>query len=196
VDVAGDPNDNEVNWFGGPTAATIGSGTVESYIRGITGADNLTAISGTTVRPGDEIEYTIPFLSNGNTAAQDVLICDRIPENTTFVTDAFNDLTPASAGSGNRGIYLEFDNQQIALTNANDGDEIANVLGNNDGIGGYYFAPGISPSSVFSDIDCGGNSAINDTGVVVVDLSDIPNATGEGTPDNSYGLIRFRAVVN
>ncbi len=194
IDVAGDPNDNETNWPGGTAPATIGSGTVESYIRGITGVDDLTAIADTTVRPGDEIEYTIPFLSNGGTVANDVLICDRIPENTTFVNDAFNNLTPASPGSGNRGIYLEFNNQQVALTNINDGDEILDTAGSDDGVGGYYFASGISPSSVFSDIDCGGST--NDNGVIVVDLSDIPNATGEGIPSSSYGFVRFSVVVD
>jgi uncharacterized repeat protein (TIGR01451 family) len=196
VDVAGDPNDNETNWPLDPTAATVGSGTVESYISGLTGIDNLTAISGTTVRPGDQIEYTIPFLSNGDTTANDVLICDRIPQNTTFVDDAFNSVTSASVGSGNRGIYLEFNNQQVALTNTNDSDEISNTPGNNDGIGGYYFAPGVLPSNVFPDIDCGGSNSANDTGAIVVDLGDVPNATGEGTPDNSYGLIRFRVSVD
>ncbi|MBE9064219.1 DUF11 domain-containing protein [cf. Phormidesmis sp. LEGE 11477] len=195
VDVAGDPNDNEINWPEGTEPATIGSGTVESYIRGITGVDDTTAISGVTVRPGDEIEYTVSFLSNGDAAANDLLICDRIPENTTFANNAFNNLAPRYTGGGNRGIYLEFNNQQVALTNVNDGDEIPDTSGNDDGIGGYYFAPGVLPSSVFSGIDCGG-SGTNENGAIVVDLSDLPNAAGEGTPDNSYGFIRFRVVVD
>lgn len=194
VDVAGDPNDNEPNWPGGTTPATIGSGTVESYIRGITGIDDMTAITDTKVRPGDEIEYTIPFLSSGYVAANDVLICDHIPQNTTFIADAFNNLASANTGS-DRGIYLEFNGQQIGLTNTDDGDEIADTAGNDNGIGGYYFAPGILPSSVFPSINCGSGST-NETGAIVVDLSDIPNATGEGVPSNSYGFIRFKVVVD
>jgi len=192
VDVAGDPNDNETAWPGSPTSATIGSGTVESYLSGITGADDATAISGITVRPGDEIEYTIPFLSNGDAAATNVLICDRIPTNTTFIPTAFNSSPPAAPGSGDRGILLEFDGNQGALTNVNDGDEIPDTGDN--GIGGYYFPPAVEPSTVFPGIDCGGAS--NDNGIVLVDLSSLPNATGEGVPPTSYGFVRFRVVVD
>ena len=192
VDVAGDPNDNEPNWPGGTTPATIGGGTVESYIQGITGVDNMTAIAGTTVRPGDEIEYTILFLSNGSTAANNVLICDRIPQNTTFLPNAFNDL--AGTG-GDRGIRLAFSGGITSLTNADDGDEIAATNGDNNGIGGYYFPATVDPSAAFpgAGVNCGGP---NDNGVIVVDLSDIPNATGDGTPGDSYGFIRFRVSVD
>ncbi len=188
IDVAGDPNDNETAWPGGSTAATIGGGTVESYLAGITGADDAAAISGVTVRPGDEIEYTIPFLSAGNAPAENVLICDRIPPNTTFVLGAFNGSMPAGSGSGDRGILLEFNGSRVALTNDNDGDEISS-----SGVGGYYFPAGIEPTTLFPNISCGGS---NDNGTIVVDLSDIPNTTGEGTPVNSYGFIRFRATVD
>ncbi len=192
VDVgAPDDADNAVNWPGAPTAATIGGGTVESFIAGLAdGADN-----STTVTPGDVIEYTIPFLSDGDVAAQDVLVCDRIPPNTTFVTDAFNDLTPPFTGGGDRGILLNFNGATIGLTNVNDGDEITDTPGNDDGVGGYYFPTGVDPSTAFPGVtlNCGGP---NDNGAIVIDLSDIPNATGEGVPANSYGLIRFRAVVD
>ncbi len=59
VDV-GTPNDddNVENWAGLATPATIGSGSVESYLPGI--ASDLFA------RPGDRLEYTISFLSDGD----------------------------------------------------------------------------------------------------------------------------------
>ncbi len=154
------------------------------------------ALDGGAVQPATDVEYTIYFLSSGGTAAESVLVCDRIPENTTFVNNAFNNITPASPGAGNRGVYLEFNSQQVSLTNSIDGDEITDSAGNDNGVGGYYFAPGVLPSSVFPNINCGGDNAINNTGAIVVDLSDIPNATGEGIPGNSYGLIRFRAAVD
>ena len=160
------------------------------------GATNGGSVKPAGNAPADTVEYSIYFLSAGDAIANNVLICDRIPQNTTFVDDAFNSVTPASVGSGNRGIYLDFNNQQVALTNTNDSDEISNTPGNNNGIGGYYFAPGVLPSNVFPDIDCGGSNSANDTGAIVVDLGDVPNATGEGTPDNSYGLIRFRVSVD
>lgn len=192
VDVTDDASDNAVNWPGGAVPATIGSGTVESYIRGITGADQIAVIAGATTRPDDVLEYAIPFLSDGAVAAKNVLICDLIPVNTTFIDTAFNGTTPAAPGAGNRGIFLSFNGNEVALTNASDGDEIADT-GNSDGIGGYYFPAGVEPSSTFPGLNCGG---ANDNGAIVVDLSDIPNATGEGTPANAYGFIRFRAVVD
>ncbi len=191
-------DDNVVNWPGPATVANTGSSagsSVESYIRGITGIDNITAVENTTVRPGDQLEYTIPFLSNGNVVAENVLICDRIPTNTTFVGSAFNSSPPAGAGFGDRGILVNFNGREVALTNVNDGDEIANTGGNDNGVGGYYFPPFVDPSTAFpgGTVGCGGT---NTNGAIVVDLSDIPRATGEGTPINSYGFIRFRAVVN
>ncbi len=42
-------------------------------------------------------------------------------------------------------------------------------------------------------INCGGT---NDNGASVVALSDIPNTTGNGTPTDSYGFLRFRVVVD
>lgn len=192
VDVgAPDDADNAVNWPGPPTAATIGGGMVESFIAGLSdGADD-----NTTVGPRDMIEYSIPFLSDGDVSAQDVLICDRIPANTTFIGNAFNDLTPPFAGGGDRGIYLDYDGAIVGLTNANDGDEIASTPGNDDGIGGYYFPAGADPAAAFpgTNLNCGGP---NENGAIVVDLSDIPNATGDGIPAASYGLIRFRVAVD
>ncbi|MGC1307548.1 MAG: hypothetical protein WA885_09985 [Phormidesmis sp.] len=189
VDV-GTPNDddNAVNWPGPPIAATVGSGMVESYISGIANG----AVSSQEVSPGDVLEYTIPFLSDGNAAARDVLVCDRIPTNTTFVADAYNSSVPAAVGD-QRGILVSIGGTNTTLTNVNDGDEIPNSGGNDNGIGGYYFPAGIEPSSTFPGLNCGGS---NSNGAIVVDLSDIPNATSDGIPNNSYGYIRFRAVVN
>ncbi len=190
--------DNAPNWPGPSVTANAGSsaGTpVESYLMGITGISDITAVENTTIQPGDELEYTIPFLSNGNTAARDLLICDRIPLNTAFLPTAFNSSTSAAAGPDDRGIFISFNGLNVALTNVNDGDEIANTGGNDNGIGGYYFAPGVDPSSAFpgKTVGCGGS---NTNGAIVVDLSDVPNATGDGIPTDSYGFIRFRAVVN
>jgi len=188
-------SDNNVNWPGGTALVSGGGGgTVESYIVGITGIDDASAAVGFTTKPQDTLEYTISFLSDGNVAADDVYVCDRIPANTTFDPTAFNGAAPAAAGPGNRGILLSFDGQDIALTNASDGDEIADTGGNDNGVGGYYFLPGVDPSIALGmSINCGGT---NDNGAIVVDLSDIPNATGDGVPLNSHGFIRFRAVVD
>lgn len=187
VDVDTTTDDNEVNWPGTATAATIGTGTVESYLSGITDTDH-------TVRSDDQIEYTIPFLSKGGATAHDVLVCDRIPTHTTFVSDAFNSATPAGSGTGNRGILISVGGGEVAFTNANDGNEIASTGSNNDGVGGYYFPAGVDPSTALGvSVNCGGS---NDNGAIVADLGDIPSATGEGFPNNAYGFIRFRVAVD
>lgn len=189
------PDDNAVNWPGGAVPETVGGGTVESYIAGITGVDSSTVAFGVTTLPGDELEYTIPFLSNGDVVAQNVLICDRVPASTQFVAGAFNNSPSAAVNaSGNRGILFNFNGVEASLTNANDGNEVTDTGGNDNGVGGYYFPAGIDPSSELGvNVSCGGP---NDNGVVVVDLSDIPNAVGEGEPANSYGFIRFRVSVD
>ena len=145
------------------------------------------------MKPDDEIEYTISFLSAGNAAASDLLICDRIPANTTFIENAYGSTDPSGA-EGDRGIMLSFNGVNTPLTNISDGDEISNSsAGVDDGIGGYYFSPGTDPTNVFPNINCGG---ANTNGVVVVDMSDVPNATGDGTPTNAYGFVRFRVAVD
>ncbi|HEY9853283.1 MAG TPA: DUF11 domain-containing protein, partial [Leptolyngbyaceae cyanobacterium] len=65
------------------------------------------------VRSGDTVEYTIYFLSDGTTPADNVRICDAIPDNTTFIPDGF--------GSG-RGMQLNLAGVVSALTNDQDGD--------------------------------------------------------------------------
>ena len=140
-------------------------------------------INGGQVDPEDEIEYTIYFLSSGDTTAETVLFCDRVPTNTTFIPTAFNSETNKATGgldTADRGIIWQYNNIIQSLTNVKDGDA------------GQYFAPGVDPKTVYPDIDCGGD---NTNGAVVVNLGDIPNATAPGVPTNSYGFVRFRGQV-
>lgn len=134
-------------------------------------------MNGGTTKPNDVIEYTIYFISSGFSEPKNVQLCDRIPKDTTFVPNAFNASSPApGGGSGERGILVS-QNGSFAHTNSADGDQ------------GRYYAPGESlPTS------CG--TATNTTGAIVVNLGNIPFATGQGTPNNSYGYFRFRAKVN
>ena len=190
-------NDNAVNWPGSATAETFGggSGTVESYLSGISGVDSLTAIANVSVRPEDVIEYTISFLSDGDVTARNLFICDLIPPSTTFLADAFNSSTPAKTSLEDRGLFISFNGNDVALTNADDGDEIDATGSNNDGVGGYYFPPTVEPSTALgSSVNCGGSS--NTNGAVVIDLGDLPQATGDGVPLNSHGYIRFNVVVD
>ncbi|MGY6530369.1 MAG: hypothetical protein ACXITR_10620 [Cyanobacterium sp.] len=140
------------------------------------------AINGGEIEPGDTVEYTVYFLSAGDTEAKNVLVCDRIPDNMTFVPNSF--------GEG-LGIRWGYDvNSDGTLTD----QDLTNI---NDGDAGTYFPPGLEPNSFigsgFSSVNCGG---INNTGAVVVKLGDLPPATAPGDPTTSYGYIRFRAKLN
>ncbi|MBW4471443.1 MAG: DUF11 domain-containing protein [Stenomitos rutilans HA7619-LM2] len=161
VDDPGSTNDNAVNW---PTPIDATSG-ISTYLRGTT--------NGGTIRPGDVLEYTIYFLSNGGKAATNISLCDLVPSNSTFVPGSFS-TTPES------GINLTIGSTSTNLTNVPDSD------------GGQFFNPGATPS-----VSC---SATNTNGAVVVNVvkspATLPNATAPGAPNNSYGFIRFRARVN
>jgi uncharacterized repeat protein (TIGR01451 family) len=151
----------------------------------------LGGINGGNVKPSDEIEYTIYFLSAGDATAPKVLICDRVPDNVTFLPTAFNSFaTKNSSGlsGGDRGIIWQYNGNTESLTNTKDGDAA------------QYFPPGVEPSTVYNDpnnpskkvVNCGG---ANTNGAIVVNLGDLPNATGSGIPATSYGFIRFRGWV-
>ena len=154
-------DDNHPNW-------------ASDYLKG--------AINGGSVKPGDELEYTIYFLSSGSTPAKNVLLCDRVPENVTFIPNSFNNQAQATGGlqSADRGILWLKDGNTESLTNVQDGDFA------------QYFPPSIEPDTVYPKIKCDG---LNTNGAVVVNLQNLPNATGSGTPNTSYGFIRFRGRV-
>jgi fimbrial isopeptide formation D2 family protein/uncharacterized repeat protein (TIGR01451 family) len=42
-------------------------------------------------RPNDEVEYTIYFLSDGNVNAQSVILCDFVPNNSTYVANTLQE---------------------------------------------------------------------------------------------------------
>ena len=139
--------------------------------------------NGGKVKPDDEIEYTIYYLSTGDREAKNVLFCDRVPENVTFIPNSFNgEANKATGGlqSADRGILWLKDGNTESLTNVQD-DDFA-----------QYFPPGDEPSTVYPSIKCDGE---NSNGAVVVNLEDLPNANAPGTPNTSYGFVRFRARV-
>ncbi|MEM8721274.1 MAG: hypothetical protein AAGE84_18570 [Cyanobacteria bacterium P01_G01_bin.39] len=145
-------------------------------------------IDGGEVLPGDVLEYTIYFLSSGDEAANEVLVCDLVPANTEFVTNDFDDFSVVSPAAGgttgiDRGLVWDYNGNIESLTNDNDGDA------------GYYFPPGVEPSTVFPDIKCSDSNLPNTNGAVVVDLGNVTQATASGDPIGSFGFIRFRAKV-
>jgi uncharacterized repeat protein (TIGR01451 family) len=145
---------------------------------------------GGNVRPGDMLEYTIYFLSNGEGVANNVSICDLIPEKQTFVpsiamwTGAA--AVPSAAGSNvgaDRGIVAQVNNQTLAYTNLNDGDTAR-----------YYPAgtalPNACRPSPLAPIPN------NTNGAVVVDLGTIVNPINITATEKSHGFMRFRTRVN
>jgi uncharacterized repeat protein (TIGR01451 family) len=163
---------------------TIGSTSSTFLIGGINGG---------FLKPKDSIEYTIYFLSAGDSTAKSVLFCDRVPSNVTFIPHAYNSVTanPSGLSTADRGIAISFGSTLTSYTNINDGD-IA-----------QYFPPGIEPSTIYPNINCGknasGQSLPNDHGAVVVNLKNLPNATGTKASDDAagaYGFVRFQGLVN
>ncbi|WP_052754362.1 beta strand repeat-containing protein [Calothrix sp. 336/3] len=139
--------------------------------------------NGGNVKPGDEIEYTIYFISTGDSEANKVRFCDRVPNNTTFIPTAKSgdpNAAPGGISGSDRGIITLYNGTLQSLTNVQDGDI------------GQYFPPGVEPSTVYPGIQCGG---ANTNGAVVVDLGTLPNATSSGNPAGSYGFVRFRGKV-
>jgi uncharacterized repeat protein (TIGR01451 family)/fimbrial isopeptide formation D2 family protein len=101
---------------------------------------------------GDEVEYTIYFLSDGGSPVNNVRFCDAIPSGTTFITNSF--------GSGS-GISVNQAGTVTNQTNASDTDA------------GTFFSP-LAPLSA-------GNACSNQTnpdGAVILNLGTVSNTTG------------------
>jgi uncharacterized repeat protein (TIGR01451 family) len=129
------------------------------------------AINGGRIRPGNEVEYTIYFLSYGDDAAKNVVLCDRVPSKQIFSPYAFN--ATGTTGIG-RGI-------QVSLNGT-----INNYTNNQDGDIGTFYPPGTT-----LPVACG--TAANTQGAVVVKLGNITSA--KINPNGAYGYVRFRARV-
>jgi uncharacterized repeat protein (TIGR01451 family) len=141
----------------------------------------LGGINGGNIKPGDEMEYTIYFLSAGSSEAKNVLFCDRVPTNVSFIPTAFNTATPATGGlAGDRGILSLINGTTAGFTNVADGDAAR------------YFPPNSDPTAIYPNLNCGGS---NTNGAVVINLGNLPNATAPGTPTGAFGFVRFKGRV-
>jgi uncharacterized repeat protein (TIGR01451 family) len=137
-------------------------------------------INGGQISPNDTLEYTIYFLSAGETDAKNVLFCDRVPEDVSYIFNSFGGSSPLGLTGTEQGMQLLWDGATSNLTNVPDADV------------GQYFAPGIDPKATYPNINCRGD---NTNGAIVVNLGNLPNATTPGIPTKSYGFIRFRGRV-
>lgn len=94
----GDDDDDVGGW------SNLSGGVLSGIYR--LGTDN-------PLQTGDEVEYTVYYLSDGTQPVTDVKICDPIPENTTFIPDSFQ---------LGQGILLNQQATNTSLTNASDTD--------------------------------------------------------------------------
>ncbi|MGI8499518.1 MAG: hypothetical protein ACR2LR_00025 [Hassallia sp.] len=132
-----DPNDSNDNAPGWSQLAPLGVISLDSQAG---------------LQSGDEVEYTLYFLSDGTQSIQNARFCDLIPDDTAFVPDSFG------AGSG---VLLNLAGTNTSVTNAADTDN------------GSFF-------SVLSSLPAG-NSCIdqaNRNGAVIVNVGNFPQATG------------------
>ena len=172
-------NDNDARW---PSPNT-------QYLRGAIACTTGTPCNGISGgRPGDTVEYTIYFLSNGTDNLRNVTICDRIPSNSTFEPNTYAASTGIFLGwDGTAAALPDPDNStvgvgKVALTNVADGDK-----------GRFIANPTLLPNA-----PCSGTA--NPNGGVVVDVvsaaTTVPIATASGVPIPSYGFVRFNVRVN
>ncbi len=140
--------------------------------------------NGGTIRPNSEMDYTIYFLSAGDTEAKNVVFCDLIPANQTFVPTAFNSVSQVNGGLPgiDRGIVVFTNNTTLSYTNVADGD------------GGRYYPPNEPLPNACKKVSTDPIPA-NPNGAIVVNLGNVRNASTVGLPPDSYGFIRFRVKV-
>jgi len=172
--------DNDSGWPGA-------SGGTNTYTLGVTGLE---------ASPGDTVEYTIYFLNTGNGPATNVKICDRLSPYLTYIPTTYG-IAP------DYGIRLVFGNgsDTRSLTGSNDGDLGQLVGAGVDLTGTCKFLNDKGTSTPDDDTVDDVGAVQNVNGVVLVtptggsSPSQLEVSTGAGTPNTSYGYIRFRATV-
>ncbi|MCT7967226.1 DUF11 domain-containing protein [Laspinema sp. D1] len=138
-----------------------------NFVRGITNPTN--------ILPGDEVEYTIYFLSAGSAPLNNAVVCDPLQNFQTFLPNTFNGQTPTEGAFGAEvGIALAVNPPNPDLPTAY--LRSANSASNR---GRFY------PSGITAPPAC---SLPNVRGAVVVDIGNL--AAGD------YGFIRFRVRID
>jgi uncharacterized repeat protein (TIGR01451 family) len=132
------------------------------YLKGV--------INGGVVKPGDELEYTIYYLSDGDSPVTNAMLCDLVPTNVRYLPTGFNTGTGAD-----RGIKLDRSTSSSTLTGIADSDA------------GTFFLAGSTPNATCS--------APNQNGAVTIQLGNVTQSGYGGNPAQAYGLMRFRTKV-
>jgi uncharacterized repeat protein (TIGR01451 family) len=167
---SGDTRDNDAQW---PSGFLIGG------------------FNGGNVKPGDMVEYTIYFLSKGEGIANNVSICDLIPEKQTFVPSTATwtgaPVVPSAVGSvgGNSGIVAQYNNQTFGYSNLADGDKAR-----------YIPADPSTPLPNSCKPSSNAPLPLNTNGAIIIELGTVVNQINSNATDKPYGFLRFRTKVN
>jgi uncharacterized repeat protein (TIGR01451 family) len=139
------------------------------------------------VKPGDEVEYTIYFLSNGDGDPTNVTVCDLVPAEMNFSPNGYGASTGIAMGLNATTLPTT---PNYILTNLVDSDR------------GQFYQAGTQPPTTCrnpNNLNMSISTADNTSGVVAVDVVQSPDtllhATSAGVPPKSYGFIRFKAKV-
>jgi uncharacterized repeat protein (TIGR01451 family) len=166
----GDTRDNDAQW---PSGFLLGG------------------FNGGNVKPGDVVEYTIYFLSKGEGTANNVSICDLIPEKQTFVPSIATwtgaPLVPSAVGGsgGNSGIVAQYNNQTLGYSNLADGDKAR-----------YIPADPSTPLPNACRPSPNAALPLNTNGAIIIELGTVVNQVNSTATDKPYGFLRFRTKVN
>jgi uncharacterized repeat protein (TIGR01451 family) len=139
------------------------------------------AINGGTVKPGDKLEYTIYFMSIGDSPVRNLVVCDRIESNQSFLPNSY-----AS------GIGIQFKlglGSVMNITSANDSTDRGRLISSGTQPPATCNIP---PTTINSD----GVVITEVTGTGTPNIIEIPGATNPGSPSNSFGLVRFKTKVD
>jgi hypothetical protein len=158
VDDPNSLNDNDPDW-------------PANYLKGV--------INGGAVKPGDIIDYTIYYLSNGDRPVNNGKFCDLVPVYTSYEPQGFNGKTPLGLGSlPNVDVGIQFDKEgSTSYLTSISGDDVGSIIPKNADLSVYK---------------CSGS---NVNGAVVVNLGNVIHSGYNGTPSKAYGLVRFRAKI-
>jgi uncharacterized repeat protein (TIGR01451 family) len=140
------------------------------------------AIDAGKIQSGDSIEYTLYFLNAGLVNAQSLKICDLIT--------AYQSFQPGVYGGAGKDIQIQIGTNPVQyLTAVDDPLDRAQLYPPGATISGCNLQASNTNSSVVAVSVTG---AAN-TGIPL--LTAIPGSTAAGTPNNSYGLVRFKTIV-
>ncbi|MCC5668811.1 hypothetical protein LC653_34405 [Nostoc sp. CHAB 5784] len=139
----------------------------------------LGAIDAGLVLPGDEIEYTIYFLNAGSSNANTVRVCDRLSASLDF---------KGSAYGTSKDVQLQLGTSTVLdLTSASDAGDRTQLISAGSSVPANCYLKAANNNGTLV-IDVTGNTG-------VPNLTTMPGSTGQASPNDSYGNIRFVTKV-